>query len=181
MERLAKVLKARLRAKKSGFTLVELLIVIMIIAILAGMLLLATGSATDTATATKIINDMRAAKSAALLIYMDSGQSWDWAKSANADNIKKSLDRYMDRPLFGDGSPYSNIDIKNDIEVTLATDTSGTATSTSKRDLIGFTLGSSYNTDRIKAKLQGNAGRVGLYDDSGKAYTSGNTVYMVLQ
>ena len=66
-----------LKARKGGFTLVELLIVIIIIAILAGMLLLTTGAATDRAEATKIINDLRNMKSATLILVelsVDAGR-----------------------------------------------------------------------------------------------------------
>lgn len=60
--------------KHSAFTLIELLIVIIIIGILAGMLMLATGSATDKAEATKIVNNMVVVKKALLLYYTDNGE-----------------------------------------------------------------------------------------------------------
>lgn len=77
--------------KSKGFTLVELLIVIIIIGILAGMMMLSTGSATDRAEATKIVSDLRNLKSAALLAYLDNSNTWvtDLA----------SLDKYVDQKI----------------------------------------------------------------------------------
>jgi prepilin-type N-terminal cleavage/methylation domain-containing protein len=100
------------KARKSGFTLVELLIVTVIIGILAGMMMLMMGSATDGAEATKLINDLRIIKSAAL-VYYNEYESWPEVDSgiAPGTNSKlseaavKSLERYMDKPL---GISYSN-------------------------------------------------------------------------
>jgi general secretion pathway protein G len=90
-----------MKTRKGGFTLVELLIVIMIIAILAGMMMLASGSATDSAEATRVINDLRNLKAAMLLYYADNGK---WPPTTDlVVTTPESLDQYMDRPLTLEG------------------------------------------------------------------------------
>ncbi len=78
--------------KSKGFTLVELLIVIIIIGILAGMMMLSTGGATAKAEATKIVSDMRNMKAAAIMVYADSSE-WPTAIA--------SLDDYLDQKASG--------------------------------------------------------------------------------
>ena len=65
--------------KSPGFTLVELLIVMLIIGVLAGMMMQVSQSAIDKAEATKIVNNLRTIKSAALMRYTETG-SWTNAK-----------------------------------------------------------------------------------------------------
>lgn len=88
MKRLAKSEKNFLRCRP-GFTLVELLIVIIIIGILSGMMMLNAGSATDKAEATKIVANMRSVKSACMLFYAENGV---WP---DTDLSGKSLDTEM--------------------------------------------------------------------------------------
>ena len=76
------------KRKGQGFTLVELLIVIVIIGILAGSLLLVMGSGTDKANATKVVSDMRTLKAASLMYYADND---DWPETVN------DLGDYLDR------------------------------------------------------------------------------------
>ena len=76
------------KRKGRGFTLVELLIVIVIIGILAGSLLLVIGSSTDKANATKVVSDMRTLKAASLMYFADTD---DWPDAIG------ELSNYLDR------------------------------------------------------------------------------------
>lgn len=82
--------------KRTGFTLVELLIVIIIIGILAGAMLLVAGSGTDKAEATKIVSNLRSLKAAALMYYADNPNA---TVSTTAGTQIELLKKYMDRDL----------------------------------------------------------------------------------
>ncbi len=83
-------MKKMLKRKSKGFTLVELLIVVIIIGILAGMMMLSTGSATAKAEAAKIVSNMRNMKAAAVMVYADTN-TWPSAIA--------SLDEYIDQKI----------------------------------------------------------------------------------
>ena len=57
--------------KRKGFTLVELLIVLMIIGVLSASMSLVNGKATASAKVSTIISNLRTLKSAAMLFYAD--------------------------------------------------------------------------------------------------------------
>ena len=91
------------RGARKGFTLVELLIVIIIIGILAGAMMMVAGRSRDTAEATRIISDLRTMKSAVLVWLVDQSvpdQTWD-----NLDEDPTPLNAYLDKPLTAD-NPY---------------------------------------------------------------------------
>ena len=161
-------MKKILKARKGGFTLVELLIVIIIIAILAGMMLLTTGAATDGAEASKLINNLRAMKSAALLHFIDNNMTWI-PNTASDTDIVNALSRYMDRSI-------DTIKYKPDI---ISGNIGG-----DERVLIGFNGGSIW-TDKpgMKAKLKNMAKEAGLYqDNAGTEYAgTADAVYMNLR
>ena len=76
--------------KKSAFTIVELLIVIIIIGILSGVMMLILYSGKHAAEAAKIISDLRCFKSAAMLYYLDNPDGPD-------PSIEPDLKKHMDR------------------------------------------------------------------------------------
>lgn len=181
-----KILK--MRCKKRGFTLVELLIVIMIIAILAGMMMLATGSATDSATATKIINDLRAYKSAATIILLDSGVASFEELLQDPDSFAlflNSVDVGMDRPLFNGSEATYGICLPENGKQMQVDDGSGGKVN---RVLLGFSEGSWAGAAKflteggVGAKLEARAHDVGLYNQSGEFFKAGDdTICMIFQ
>ena len=143
--------------KAKGFTLVELLIVIIIIGILAGMLLLAVGSATDKAEATKIVNALRNYKSAALMYYTDNS-AWP----AVGTGWQASLDKYIDRSL--DTNNFTTVEVAGTV---------------GGRMFIGLTgaAGAPLDQTGVQAKLSAQAAASALYTASGVTYTTGKSVF----
>ena len=85
--------------RKKGFTLVELLIVIIIIGIMAGGLMLSMTSSSDSANAATLISDLRNTKAAAIMWLADNIASGDvnlgavWTGAAMPQIM---ADKYMD-------------------------------------------------------------------------------------
>ena len=103
--------------KRKGFTLVELLIVIVIIGILAGAMMMLMGSSTDKAEATKIISDLRTMKGAVLQFYADNS-----GYPANADD-PEVLEPYVDKTL--DNATYDMCNSSGIIFVGMKVPTTG--------------------------------------------------------
>lgn len=81
--------------KRKGFTLVELLLVIVIIGILAAAMSLAGGSATASAKASTIYNNIRNIKTAALLYQVQAGNQF---KESNVS--KTTLKDFVDLDAY---------------------------------------------------------------------------------
>lgn len=93
---------------RKGFTLVELLIVIVIIGILAAAMLLSSGSATASAEASNIVNNLRSLKSASVMFYADSMDAVAAASGGLPAGVDiANLKDYTDNPKnFESGKGY---------------------------------------------------------------------------
>ena len=141
--------------KRAGFTLVEVLIVVVVIGLLAGLLLLTTGASTDKADAVKVISTLRNYKSAALMYYAEQG---GWIVGVA---LERSLDTYLDRPL--DKAQYGEV---------CTVDSSG-------RSYIGLRglPGSIIAAPGVQRHLATQAQDASLYMSDGAAYSGGLNIY----
>lgn len=82
-----------MKNKRKGFTLVELLIVIVVIGILSAMMMLSSTEAVSSARASAIISDLRNWKTAALAYYVDHMDSID--KKPDTQVASKDVAKYL--------------------------------------------------------------------------------------
>lgn len=133
--------------KSKGFTLVELLLVMIIIGILAGMVMVTTGSATDKAEATKVISDLRTIKSDCVLFYADHDR-WPVA----AEDAKKVIPAgYSSSQATASGIKYS-YELKTD-------------SATGNISVIATRVADEKDVIGVEKQLAKMAGKVGLTTD----------------
>ena len=147
---------------KKGFTLVEMLIVIMIIGVLSSMMMISSTESINSAKASDIITTLNNIKIAALAHYVDSFDVYNSTNSPELDiaNIK---------PYLNNGNSLSSeYDVKQNNKSWFATYT--------------FTTNSGSNSE-IKSKLAGRAQSSGLKADitTDNNYTNGDTVYLQIR
>ena len=155
--------------KRRGFTLVELLIVIVVIGVLSAMMMLSSTEAVSSARASNIVSNLRNLKTAALAFYIDHVDSYDLstiddAAKLDADGIKEKILKYM-------GNDSNNI--------------TEDYTFVGKDPETWFILYNVKNDENVKSKLAGRAASVGLIGASDNntfvkgyktTYTAANSV-----
>ena len=147
--------------KRKGFTLVELLIVIVVIGILSAMMMMSSTEAVTSAKASNIVSNMRNLKTAALAYYVDNLSSFD--ENVNLDISKDAVFNYLNGEQNIPEKASYNISNDNGVWYISA-------------DITGSTS----EKERIRSKLQGRAKSVGLYDDKeGKNIYQGVNNYVI--
>ncbi|AFM22592.1 prepilin-type N-terminal cleavage/methylation domain-containing protein [Acetomicrobium mobile DSM 13181] len=191
------------KGARRGFTLVELLIVIIIIGILAGAMMLVAGTSRDAAEASKIISDLRSVKAAAVMWLTENPNvtraSWD-GEGTPVPNVDLTtplsddptpLNKYLDKPLI----PEKHNFLFEAADIKVGEDDTETEGDESKATVwfLGYNLGENGANVRegVKTNLAKQAKSVGLYgepltsidltSDTPGYYTGGNKVYIIVQ
>lgn len=154
--------------KRKGFTLVELLIVIVVIGILSAMMMLSSTEAVSSAKASNIVSNLRNLKTAALAMYVDNLDAFD-----NATTL----------PTTGYPAGYS--DWRSVLIKYLSAGGSSNTVDTSYQMTINegkwYVYLDPIGDSRVSAKLAGRAKSVGLLDNTGAEFTANkNAVYMLV-
>jgi type II secretory pathway pseudopilin PulG len=107
-----------MRLKSRGFMLVEVLLVVIVIGILAGMVMLAFGNRSEKAEAAVIMSDLDTVKNAMLAYSMEhrtrTSDGLDGWNAATSVRIRASLDKYVDSNLGGGNAAprFANLKVR---------------------------------------------------------------------
>jgi len=173
-------MRKRLQRKgaRRGFTLVELLIVIIIIGILAGAMMLVAGTSRDAAEASKIISDIRNVKAAALMWIAENPAQLTDEDWTDLGEDPTPLNRYLDKPLI-EGQDIFIFEVG---KVKASEDDDGTDTW-----LLGYDLGAANARDGVKKNLAKQAQSAGLFGSNQiqmyapNYYNEGTEAYVIVQ
>ena len=157
--------------KRQGFTLVELLIVIVVIGILSAMMMLSSTEAVTSAKASNIVSNLRNLKTAALAYYVDHMDAMEGAKTVNADDSSYNGLTFTKGSFSQDVAQYLNNNI---------TDKGYSVSITDNGEwYVTYTIedGASTATEQagIITKLKGRAKSVGLCTNKTSADYYGKT------
>ena len=149
--------------KRRGFTLVELLIVIVVIGILSAMMMLSSTEAVTSAKASNIVSNLRNLKTAALAMYVDSMDEFDSNSTAAQARVSNTIEYVVKYMNGGDNFGTTGYSIESDDGWYLSYTITGTETEKSQ----------------IKQKLKGRAKSVGLLGSKSTSdqYDGEDTVY----
>ena len=150
--------------KRKGFTLVELLIVIVVIGVLSAMMMLSSTEAVTSAKASNIISNLTQLKKAVLSWYVDNLDKITVANNGeykiNNDLVSTYVNNHSDEILkyLSNGTA---IKLKNKSE-----EKEGnyilTGINLSKKWYICYVVGDAKSNNRLKEKLAAKAASVGL-------------------
>ena len=144
---------------KKGFTLVEMLIVIMVIGVLSSMMMISSTESINSAKASDIITTLNNIKIAALAHYVDS---------FDVNTPSQTLDMANIKPYLNNGSSLSS---------------EYGVTQNNKSWFAAYKFTNSGSNSEIKSKLAGRAQSSGLKADmtTDNNYTNGDTVYLQIR
>ena len=150
--------------RKKGFTLVELLIVIVVIGVLSAMMMLSSTEAVSSAKAADIVSNLRNWKTATLEWYTDNldkvtpqGKVKD--DNGNEQEFTKQVHAKDILPYLGSGLKVDGNDVKDSSGGRYFTDYANHGTN-SREWLIGYQL--PVDDARVKEKLEARAETTGL-------------------
>ena len=163
-----------IKKTRKGFTLVELLIVIVVIGILSAMMMLSSTEAVTSARASNIVSNLRNLKTAALAYYVDNMDAL--AKKDPATDLSDIW------PYMNNNKTNGTYDIPDSgsYKMVLEGNTAG-----QKTWFLSYTItGTTAEIGKIKEKLKGRAKSVGLLKEAktaSEAYNGDATVYVLVR
>lgn len=98
-----------MKRSKKGFSLVEVLVVVVVLGVLSAAMMLASRSGTAKAEAVRIVGDLRTAKAAAVMYYAEKGR-WPTEVASIEPYLAKTFENDDDRYCFAqDGALFGYV------------------------------------------------------------------------